>query len=47
MPDRRCQCGQRWLQIAVTNHIDVIGDAHNDGITWRRDESSKAHGQST
>ena len=27
------------LPIAVTNHIDVIGGSHNDGITWCRDES--------
>jgi hypothetical protein len=23
------------LQIAVANHIDAIGGAHNDGTTWR------------
>jgi hypothetical protein len=30
-----CLAVQPSLQIAVTNHIDVIGGAHNDGITWR------------
>ena len=35
----RCRCGQPQLRIVVTNHIDVIGGAHNDGITWRKGES--------
>jgi hypothetical protein len=33
-----CHCGQPWLPIVATGHIDGVGDSLNDGITSHRGE---------